>query len=75
MKTGGECRGFDGCKNIKGHKRHIINDTQGLLLNVDVHAANEHDSKAGFGVLKKLKWRFERMKKIYADGYYRGRTR
>lgn len=71
-RVGGECRGIAGGKKIKGRKRHIITDTQGLLLSVKVHAANEHDSKAGFEVIEQLKWQFERMKKIYADGGYRG---
>ena len=71
-KVGGECRGYDGGKRVKGRKRHIVTDTQGLLLAVKVHSANEHDSKAGFEVIKLLKWRFERMKTIYADGGYRG---
>lgn len=44
-RIGGDCRGIDGGKKIKGHKRHIIVDTMGLLLAVIVHAANEHDSK------------------------------
>lgn len=72
-RVGGESRGIDGGKKIKGRKRHIITDTQGLLLSVKVHAANEHDSKAGFEVIEQLKWKFERMKKIYADGGYRGK--
>lgn len=71
-KTGGESRGIDGGKKIKGRKRHIVTDTQGLLLAVEVHAANEHDSKSGFRVLEQLKWRFDRMSKVYADGGYRG---
>lgn len=66
-------RGIDGNKKIKGRKRHIVTDTQGLLLALDVHSANQHDSKAGFNVLKQLKYRFERMEKIYADGGYRGK--
>ncbi len=32
--------GYDGGKLIKGHKRHIIVDTLGLLLEVVVSAAN-----------------------------------
>lgn len=71
-KIGGERRGFDGGKKIKGRKRHIVTDTQGLLLAVEVHSANEHDSKAGFRVLSQLKHRCGRMKKVYADGGYRG---
>ena len=30
-KTGGGCRGIDGGEKIKGRKRHIVTDTQGLL--------------------------------------------
>jgi len=71
-RRGGEERGVDGGKKINGRKRHIITDTRGLLLSVKVHAANEHDSKAGFNVINSLQYRFERMKKIYADGGYRG---
>lgn len=71
-KTGGECRGFDGGKNVKGRKRHLVTDTQGLLLGIDVHAANQHDSKSAFKVLATLRHRFDRMQKIYADGGYRG---
>lgn len=71
-KISGKCRGIDGGKKIKGRKRHIVTDTLGLLLAIKVHAANEHDSKSGYRVLKELKGRFGRMKKIYADGGYRG---
>jgi putative transposase len=69
---GGECRGIDGGKKINGRKRHIITDTNGLLLSVVVHAANEYDGKKAFDVIKTLKHRFDRMQKIYADGGYRG---
>jgi putative transposase len=71
-RVGGESRGVDGGKKVKGRKRHIIVDTNGLLLTLEIHAANEHDGKAGFRVIKSLGSRFERMKKIYADGGYRG---
>jgi putative transposase len=69
---GGEDRGFDGNKKINGRKRHLITDTNGLLLSVVVHAANEYDGKKAFDVIKTLKHRFNRMQKIYADGGYRG---
>lgn len=71
-RVGGECRGYDGGKKIKGRKRHIITDTQGFLLAVKVHSAQEHDSKAGWLVIESMEHRFGRMKKIYADGGYRG---
>jgi putative transposase len=30
--VGGEERGYDGGKKVKGRKRHLLVDTQGLLL-------------------------------------------
>ncbi len=42
VKTCGasEERGYDGDKKTKGHKRHIVVDTMGNLIEVIVHAAN-----------------------------------
>ncbi len=37
--VGGE-RGYDGGKKIKGRKRHVIVDTEGLVLHAGVHPAN-----------------------------------
>lgn len=71
-RSGGTCRGVDGGKKVKGRKQHVITDTMGLVLAVFVHAANIHDSKAGIDIICMLKGRFERLKKIIADGGYRG---
>tara|TARA_R110000868_G_scaffold360484_2_gene622509 strand:+ start:5182 stop:5949 length:768 start_codon:yes stop_codon:yes gene_type:complete len=71
-RSGAMERGFDGGKKIKGRKRHIVVDTLGLLLLVVVHAANSHDSKAAFKVLEKLNEQFYTIKKVFADGGYRG---
>jgi putative transposase len=71
-RSGGECRGVDGGKKIKGRKQHIVTDTLGLLLVVVVHPANVHDSKAAQEVLSRLRGRFNRLSKIFADGGYRG---
>jgi putative transposase len=71
-RLGGNDRGYDGGKHIKGRKRHIVTDTMGLLLTVMVHAANIHDSKGAFNVIATLKGRFCRLVKIVADGGYRG---
>ena len=38
--VGGEERGYDGGKKVKGRKRHLLVDTQGLVLKAKVHAAN-----------------------------------
>ncbi|MDR0348843.1 MAG: transposase, partial [Tannerella sp.] len=71
-RIGGTQRGFDGGKKIKGRKRHIITDTQGLLLPAVSHRANAHDSQAAPGVIETLKHRFPRLTKIFVDGGYRG---
>ena len=68
---GVESRGVDGNKKINGRKRHIITDTHGLLLSVVVHAANEYNGTKVLEVINTLKYRFERMQKIYADRGYR----
>ena len=36
-------RGYDAGKKIKGRKRHIITDTNGLLVAAEVHAADIQD--------------------------------
>jgi putative transposase len=71
-RQGGDERGYDGGKKIKGRKHHIIVDSLGLLLAVVAHSATQHDSKAAFSVIERLKYRFPRLKTIIADGGYRG---
>jgi putative transposase len=41
--VGGEARGYDGGKKVRGRKRHILVDTEGLLLKVKVHSARGAD--------------------------------
>ena len=41
--VGGEQRGYDGGKKVKGRKRHLLVDTQGLVLKVRVHSAEIQD--------------------------------
>ena len=43
--VGGEERGYDGAKKIKGTKRHLLVDTQGLVLEARVHGAEIQDLK------------------------------
>lgn len=70
-RKGGDNRGFDGGKKVKGRKRHTVVDALGLLV-VMVYAANRHDSKAAFEVLTKLKGQFFRLVKVFDAGGYRG---
>ena len=41
--VGGKERGYDGAKKVKGRKRHLLVDTQGLVLKVRVHDARVVD--------------------------------
>lgn len=41
--VGGEQRGFDGGKKVRGCKRHILVDTEGLLVEARVHSAKVPD--------------------------------
>lgn len=71
--VGGEARGIDGGKLVKGRKRHILVDTLGNLLKVLVTAANIADTTAARQLLEQLpKVLFKRLKRIWADGGYRG---
>jgi hypothetical protein len=51
--VGGEQRGYDGAKKIKGRKRHLLVDTQGLVLKAKVHSARVQD-REGIKVLLDL---------------------
>src|SRR5215207_1743939 len=41
--VGGEQRGYDGAKKVRGRKRHLLVDTGGLVLGARVHSARVHD--------------------------------
>src|SRR5215204_93932 len=47
--VGGEQRGFDGGKKVRGRKRHILVDTEGLVVEARVHSAKVPDQD-GTGV-------------------------
>src|SRR4051794_31265949 len=48
-------RGWDAAKRLKGRKRHIAVDTDGLLLGILVHAADIQDADGLGDLLKRLK--------------------
>lgn len=65
-------RGIDGNKKIKGRKEHIVVDTLGLPLRVVVHEANVHDSVGAHALIDSMRGCYPRLKKILADGGYKG---
>jgi len=67
----GGTRGYDGGKKVKGRKRHILVDTNGLILQPLVHEANIQDHNGGKLLLSPLKGLFPRLKLIWADSAYK----
>jgi transposase len=58
--VGGPC-GYDGGKKIKGRKRHLLVDTQGLVLTVKVHDAGIPDRDGAQLVLDGVATDFHRI--------------
>ena len=73
--VGGEERGYDGGKQIKGRKRHILVDTEGLLLKVKVHAANVFDRDGIKILLEDAKELFPHLSHLWLDAGYNGKEK
>jgi putative transposase len=71
-ESGGPC-GFDAGKRVKGRKRHLVTDTSGSLLAVQVHAANIQDVHGAVPLLKYIGLIFPKLRHIFADRVYRGK--
>lgn len=65
-------RGFDPGKRVHGRKRHIVTDTNGLLLAVNVHPADVQDVHGAVPLLESLRSRFPKLQHVFADRVYRG---
>jgi putative transposase len=68
---GGEERGFDAHKQVKGRKRHCIVDTLGLLVLVMVTAASVQDRDAAQESLIDVHYKSGRLKKVFGDQGYK----
>jgi len=70
-EVGGEERGYDGGKKIKGRKRHLLVDTLGLLIAVLITAASLDDGAAAPQLLAQVSPQaFPRLKTIFGDSKY-----
>jgi transposase len=65
-------RGYDAGKRVHGRKRHIVTDTNGLLLAVLVHPANVQDVHGAVPLLERLRTKFPKLRHVFADRVYRG---
>jgi putative transposase len=72
--VGGEQRGYDGGKKVRGRKRHLLVDTEGLVLKAKIHSAKVPDQDglklllkaAGDGLPRRLSH-------LWVDAGYQGR--
>jgi len=75
---GGKHRGYDAGKQVKGRKRFILTDTQGLLLAVWICAASVSEKQGAKQLLRYIKRiaclqeLCQAIKLVWVDGGYRG---
>ncbi len=65
--------GYDGAKKVKGRKRHLLVETNGLVLKAKVHSAEIMDRDGARLLMQPLQGRFPRLQKVWADAGYRGK--
>jgi putative transposase len=70
--VGGEERGYDGGKKIKGRKRHLLVDTEGFVLKAKIHSAKVLDQEGLKPLLERAEEQFLRLQHLWLDSAYRG---
>src|SRR3954454_9273756 len=71
--VGGQERGFDPAKKVEGRKRHLLVDTEGLVLKAKVHSARVPDQDGIRLLLESARTRLSRLKHLWVDAGYQGR--
>ena len=64
--------GYDAGKKIKGRKRHIVTDTSGHLVGLQVHRADIQDRDGAVDLLLSIRTLYPWLRHIFADGAYAG---
>jgi putative transposase len=75
MGVGGNERGFDPAKKVKGRKRHLLVDTEGLVLKAKVHSAKIPDEDGIRPLFDPAGDRLSRLSHLWVDAGYQGRGR
>ena len=65
-------RGFDAGKKVKGRKRHILTDTEGHLVALQVHAGDIQDRDGAVAVIESVRKLYPWLRHLFADGAYAG---
>ena len=68
----GGARGYDGAKKVNGRKRHLLVDTQGLVMKAKAHPADLADREGAMLLLEPATAAFPRLDHLWADAGYRG---
>ena len=71
----GGIRGYDGAKKMNGRKRHLLVDTQGLVLTAKVHSAALQDRATVPLLLAGAPEQFPRLSHVWVDQGYTGTGR
>src|SRR5215216_4897249 len=71
--VGGEACGYDGGKKVRGRKRHLLVDTQGLVLKAKVHSAKVPDQDGIKLLLRGVGDRLARLSHLWVAAGYQGR--
>ena len=71
--VGGTERGFDPAKQVGGRKRHLLVDTEGLVMKVRVHSAKVPDAEGIRLLLEPVRDRLGRLSHLWVDAGYQGR--
>jgi putative transposase len=72
-RGGGEARGYDGGKKVRGRKRHLLVDTEGLVLKAKVHSAKVPDQDGIKLLLDGVRDHLTRLSQLWVDAGYQGR--
>jgi putative transposase len=67
--VGGTERGFDPAKKVEGTKRHLLVDTEGLVIEARVHSAKVPDEDAIGLLLESARDRLVRLSHLWVDAF------
>jgi putative transposase len=73
--VGGEQRGYDGNKKVRGRKRHLLVDTEGLVPKAKVMSAKVADQDGLRLLLESARIGLSRLSHLWVDAGYQGRGR
>ena len=71
----GGARGYDAGKKVKGRKRHLLTDTNGLPVAVVVHPADVQDRDSPPLVLAGARHLYPWLRHVFADALWRSQAR